>query len=258
MPVDNQLYDAPGDIWWDETQPLNALRTSINPGRMGYLRQVIARHGLYPQDLSALDVGCGGGIMAEEVATLGFRVIGVDPSERSLATARGHAAESGLAIQYVEASGERLPFPDAAFDLVYCCDVLEHVDDLERTIAEAARVLKAGGIYLYDTINRTPASRFVMIKLFQEWRATAFMPANLHDWNQFIKPAELLAHLERAGLRQIETVGLKPAANPLRLIRLLLKVKSGRITPAEMGRQSPMTFSTDQSVLYAGHAVKKV
>jgi 2-polyprenyl-6-hydroxyphenyl methylase / 3-demethylubiquinone-9 3-methyltransferase len=88
--------------------------------------------------------------------------------------------------------------------------------------------------------------------------ATAFMPANLHDWNQFIKPAELLAHLERAGLRQIETVGLKPTANPLRLIRLLLKVKSGRITPAEMGRQSPMTFSTDQSVLYAGHAVKKV
>lgn len=256
MPVDNQLYDAKEDIWWDESKPLNALRTAINPGRVGYLRNVIARLSLRPADSTALDVGCGGGIMAEEVAAMGFRVTGVDPSAESIATARAHAARSGLAIEYMRAPGERLPFADATFDLVYCCDVLEHVEHLQPVINEAARALKPGGVYLYDTINRTLPSKLVMIKLFQEWGATAFMPANLHDWNQFIKPAELLGCLDRAGLHNVEMVGLKPAASPIQLIRLLRQVKKGRITPAEMGRRSPMALSSDKTVLYIGYGLK--
>jgi 2-polyprenyl-6-hydroxyphenyl methylase/3-demethylubiquinone-9 3-methyltransferase len=258
MPVNNALYNAPGDIWWDEAQPLNALKTAINPGRIGYLRQVMAKHGWRGDGRTALDVGCGGGIMAEEVAALGFNVTGVDPSESSLATARRHAAAAGLSIIYSRAGGESLPYPDSSFDLVYCCDVLEHVGDVDRVVAEAARVLKPEGIYLYDTINRTFLSRFVMIKLFQEWKATAFMPADLHDWAQFIKPPELAGSLDRAGLRQVETIGLQPAANPLRLIGLLRQVKRGKITPAELGRRSPMRLSNDRSVLYAGHAVKSM
>lgn len=256
MPVDNAIYDAPGDIWWDETKPLNALRTAINPGRVGYLRDVVQRLGIEPRGLKVLDVGCGGGIMAEEVAGMGFDVTGVDPSAHSIATAREHASRSGLRIDYRQASGESLPFPDASFDLVYCCDVLEHVDDLGRVISEAARVLKPGAPYLYDTINRTPVSRLVMIKLFQEWRSTAFMPPALHDWNQFIKPPELLARLEKAGLRNVQMVGLKPAANPVRLFTLLRQVKKGAMTPAEMGRRGPMAISRDMSVLYAGYALK--
>lgn len=256
MPVDNKLYDAREDIWWDETKPLNALRTAINPGRVGYLRQVVATLGLRPADSTALDVGCGGGIMAEEVAAMGFRVTGVDPSAESIATARAHTARSALAIEYLEAPGEHLPFADETFELVYCCDVLEHVNDLQQVINEAARVLKPGGVYLYDTINRTFPSKLVMIKLFQEWGATAFMPPNLHDWEQFIKPAELLGGLDKAGLRNVEMVGLKPAANPVQLVRLLRKVKKGRMTPAEMGRRSPMAVSRDMTVLYIGHAVK--
>jgi 2-polyprenyl-6-hydroxyphenyl methylase/3-demethylubiquinone-9 3-methyltransferase len=256
MPVDNAIYNAPGDIWWDETKPLNALRTAINPGRVGYLRDVVRRLGIKPQGLKVLDVGCGGGLMAEEVAAMGFDVTGVDPSAQSLGTAREHAARSGMRIDYREGSGEKLPFPDASFDLVYCCDVLEHVDDLSSVVAEAARVLKLGAPYVYDTINRTPMSRLVMIKAFQEWRSTAFMPAALHDWNQFIKPSELLTHLEKAGLRNAEMVGLKPAANPVRLFMLLRQVKKGGITPAELGRRSPMAISKDMSVLYAGYALK--
>jgi 2-polyprenyl-6-hydroxyphenyl methylase/3-demethylubiquinone-9 3-methyltransferase len=256
MPVDNALYDARTDIWWDETQPLSALKTAINPGRMAYMQGVLEQHGWSARGRTALDVGCGGGIMAEEVAALGFKVTGVDPSENSLATARRHAAESGLDITYVIAGGESVPYPDASFDLVYCCDVLEHVDEVSRVISEAARVLKPDGIYLYDTINRTAVSRFVMIKLFQEWRATAFMPAQLHDWSSFIKPSELEESLELAGLRQVDSVGLKPSVNPVGLIRLLRELKRGRITPAEMGRLSPMVISGDRSVLYAGHAMK--
>jgi len=257
MPVDNAIYDAPGDIWWDETKPLNALRTAINPGRVGYLRDVVGRLAIRPNGLKALDVGCGGGIMAEEVAAMGFDVTGIDPSEQSIATARRHAALSALKIDYRQGAGEHLPFPDATFDLVYCCDVLEHVNDLERVISEAARVLKPGAPYVYDTINRTPVSRLVMIKLLQEWRSTAFMPPALHDWDQFIKPPEVLAHLERAGFRNVEMVGLKPAANPIQLFLLLRQVKNGAMTPAEMGRRSPMVVSKDKSVLYAGHAVRR-
>lgn len=256
MPVDNAVYDAPGDIWWDETKPLNALRTAINPGRVGYLRRVVKRLGIKPQGLKALDVGCGGGIMAEEVAAMGFAVIGVDPSRQSIATARNHAARSGLQIDYRESAGESLPFKDASFDLVYCCDVLEHVRDVGRVIAEAARVLKPGAPYVYDTINQTPVSWLVMIKLFQEWRSTAFMPPALHDWNQFIKPSELRRQLGEAGLENVEMLGLKPAANPVRLFILLRQVKQGRMTPAEMGRRSAMAISKDMSVLYVGHALK--
>ena len=256
MPVDNRIYDAPGDIWWDESQPLNSLRTAINPGRVGYLREVIDRTGIDPGSSEALEVGCGGGLMAEEVARIGFSVTGVDPSGPSIETARRHATESGLAIDYSVASGEALPFADGTFDLVYCCDVLEHVADLDAVIAEAARVLKPGGIYFYDTINRTFPAKLVMIKLFQEWPATRWMPPNLHDYQQFIKPHELKASLARNALEQQETVGLAPSAAPPKMLRLLRQLKKRQINPAELGRQTPFKTSSDRSILYAGYATK--
>jgi 2-polyprenyl-6-hydroxyphenyl methylase/3-demethylubiquinone-9 3-methyltransferase len=135
VPVDNQLYDRLADTWWDENAWLNLLRTSLNPARVGYLRDAVAEHGLDPAASRALDVGCGGGLMAEDVARLGFSVTGVDPSTGSLQTAREHARQSGLDIEYVEGTGERLPFDDARFVLVYCCDVLEHVDDVDAVLA---------------------------------------------------------------------------------------------------------------------------
>jgi 2-polyprenyl-6-hydroxyphenyl methylase / 3-demethylubiquinone-9 3-methyltransferase len=256
MPVDNELYNALGDIWWDETKPLNSLRTAINPGRLGYLRQITAKLQLNPDSLRALDVGCGGGLMAEEVAKLGFRVTGIDPSSPSIETARGHATEAGLDIDYLEGTGESLPFPDGSFDLVYCCDVLEHVADPGRCLSEAARVLKVGGVYFFDTINRTPISKLVMIKLFQEWKATRWMPPDLHDYRQFIKPGELLPMLASYGLRNQELIGLKPSANPIQLIRLLRKLRRAEITPAELGRRSTFVITRDKSVLYAGYALR--
>src|SRR4029077_14954625 len=137
----------------------------------------------------ALDVGCGGGLMAEGGTRLGFRGVGIDPSAGSIATAEAHARASGLEIEYHVGRGEELPFSDGSFDLVYCCDVLEHVAEPERLIAEASPVLRAGGVYLFDTINRTIPSRLVMIKLFQDWGPTRFMPPKLHDWRSFIKPS---------------------------------------------------------------------
>jgi 2-polyprenyl-6-hydroxyphenyl methylase/3-demethylubiquinone-9 3-methyltransferase len=211
---------------------------------------------LTPTALRVLDVGCGGGLLAEEFARLGCAVSGVDPSEESLRAARRHAADQGLAIRYQRGQGESLPVAADSFDVVYCCDVLEHVDDLRQVVAETARVLKPGGVYLYDTINRTARSWLIVIKLLQDWRWTALMPPRLHDWNMFIRPAELGRLLEQHGLKQGGLAGLKPRANPLRLIRALRLRKRGVLSYEQAFQQMDLGESTDTSVSYMGWARK--
>jgi len=256
MPVDNELYDRLAATWWDPQGFLHVL-CALNPARFGYMRRVLLdEFRLTPAGRRALDVGCGGGLLAEEFARLGFAVTGVDPSARSLDAARAHAAEAGLSIEYRQASGEALPFAESSFDVVYCCDVLEHVTDLARVIAESARVLKAGGVYLYDTINRTPQSRLILIKLFQEWGWTSFMPPRLHDWEMFIRPSELARLLEQQGLRPGRVRGLKPRANPITILRALRARKLGRLSYREAAERIDLGESPDTSVLYLGYAQK--
>jgi 2-polyprenyl-6-hydroxyphenyl methylase/3-demethylubiquinone-9 3-methyltransferase len=256
MPVDNQLYDTMADSWWDESGFLHVLR-GINPARFGYMRRVLLEEvGLDPRGKKTLDVGCGGGLLAEEFARLGCEVTGIDPSAKSLETARAHAKATGLAIDYRQASGESLPFPDEAFDIVYCCDVLEHVQDLGKVIAEISRVLKPGGIFLFDTINRTFKSKLVMIKLFQEWDWTSFMPPKLHDWRMFIKPDELISVMAANGLENRGLTGFAPSTNPVGTIRLLRARKRGEISYLEATRRIGLRESRDKAVLYAGYAYK--
>jgi 2-polyprenyl-6-hydroxyphenyl methylase / 3-demethylubiquinone-9 3-methyltransferase len=256
VPVDNEIYNRTGDIWWDEHQPLNAIRTAINPARLDYFTRVLRALGIDPAGKTMVDIGCGGGLFAEEFARLGAHVIGIDPSAASLATAHAHAAASGLSIDYREGSGERLPLGDASVDIACCVDVLEHVNDLDAVIGETARVLRAGGVYLYDTINRTRTSRLVMIKLLQEWRLTACMPPNLHAWEQFITPAELTAVLGRHALDGREVVGIAPGVNPLRLLRMLRRQRKGRMSYGELGHRARFIVTKDVRVSYAGYATK--
>ncbi len=256
MAVDNAIYTAPGDIWWDENQPLSSLRTAINPGRIGYLRRILEGTGFRTSDARALDVGCGGGLMAEEVARIGFAVTGVDPAAAAIDVAADHARRSGLDIVYQVAAGEELPFDDGHFDLVYCCDVLEHVVDLPSVIAESARVLRSGGLYFFDTINRTGASKLLMIKLFQEWSLTAWMPRDLHAWDRFIKPDELTHLLADSGLKLGGMTGLAPSAPPPQLLLDLVRLRLGVFTFGEFGRRSIFRETSDKTVLYAGYAVK--
>ena len=256
MPVDNLLYDRLAAGWWDERGFLHAL-AALNPARFGYMRRVLTEElRLTPTDLRVLDVGCGGGLLAEEFARLGCAVTGVDPSPESLASAREHAAAQGLAIEYQRSRGEALPFAADSFDVVYCCDVLEHVDDPRQVLSETARVLEPGGVYLYDTINRTPRSWLLVIKLLQEWRWTALMPPRLHDWNMFIRPAELERMLKQLGLEPAGLTGLKPRANPLRLLRALRRRKRGLLSFAEAVEQIDLGESSDVSVSYIGYARK--
>ena len=213
---------------------------------------------LVPAYCRVLDVGSGGGLLAEEFAKRGFAVTGIDPSAASLDAARAHAAQAGLDIDYRQAAGEALPFDDASFDVVYCCDVLEHVTDLNRVISESARVLRPGGVYLYDTINRTFRSRLIAIWLLQEWRWSSFMPPRLHDWRMFIRPGELAALLARHGLRSAGTRGLTPRAGLVTVLRTLRARKRGRLTYLDAMARMDLGESADTSVLYLGYAQKPV
>jgi len=256
MPVDNQLYDAMADSWWNESGFLHVLR-GLNPARFGYMRRVLVEElGIEPRGKKTLDVGCGGGLLAEEFARLGCEVTGIDPSEQSLEAARAHARTAGLDIEYRQGSGEHIPFPDGAFDIVYCCDVLEHVQNLGKVISEISRALKPGGTFLYDTINRTLKSKLVMIKLFQEWNWTSFMPPNLHDWRMFIKPDELVSVMAAHGLENRGLTGLAPSTSPLHTIRILRARKRGEISYFEAAKRIGIRESRDRAVLYAGYASK--
>lgn len=255
--IDNAFYDAPTDIWWNEEGFLNLLRTSFNPCRFGYFlrvhRTVLRRHA---DGSTALDVGCGGGLLAEEFATAGFAVTGIDPSPNSIATAKRHAERNRLRIAYEVGSAEALPYPDAHFDVVYCCDVLEHVRDLPKAMAEIGRVLKPGGAFYFDTINRTFLSKLIVIKLWQEWKRTALVQPGLHVHAMFIRPKELTDLCAANGMQVGQLRGMSPNVNPLKLIGLLRQRAKGRLSYAEFGSRVRMVESGDLNVGYMGYAVK--
>ena len=255
--INNEIYKEKGDKWWNPEDPLYLLHTSVNPGRVGYFRRIIFDElKLNPAKLTALEVGCGGGILCEEIARMGFTTSGIDPAEAALEIARGHAKQSGLNINYLLGTGEKLPFSDSSFDVVFCCDVLEHVPDLNKVLAEISRVLKPGGHFFYDTLNRTPVSKLVAIKIWQDWKAFAFMPKDLHVWSMFIKPPELHKAMANHSLSQKREVGLAPNVNPLKMIYYLRQRVRGKMRMSDIGRKLKLVESRDKSILYAGHAVK--
>lgn len=257
MSVDNEIYNQHADTWWSEDGLLHFLKTAIEPARFGYFERILTQVlQLSPQGKSLLDVGCGGGILAEDFARLGCRVTGVDPSAPSLDAARQHAEPEGLQITYRQSGGEALPFGEASFDIVCCCDVLEHVGDVDAVVAEISRVLRPGGVFFYDTINRTFRSKLIAIKVLQEWAWSSFMPPGLHDWKMFIKPEELAAILERKGLRPQQVVGMVPERHPLGLIKALRDRKKRKITLGQLGALMRSREGKDLSVSYMGYAIK--
>lgn len=258
MSVDNKIYNHMFETWWDEKGFLHNL-LAYNPVRFGYFRKVLFdKLKIEPNGKRALDIGCGGGILAEEFARVGCKVTGIDPSKPSLEAAREHAKKAGFDIEYKVGIGEDIPFDDETFDMVYCCDVLEHVSDLEKVIKETARVLKREGVYMYDTMNRTLLSKLIVIKLLQEWPWMSFMPPNLHDWDMFIKPKELLELLTRVGFDNQELVGIKPGVNPIKIISTLRQRKRGELSHFEALQRMKLRESRDKRVAYMGYALKKV
>jgi ubiquinone biosynthesis O-methyltransferase len=255
--IDNAIYDRISTTWWDEDGFMSLLRTSVNPPRFEFFRKVLVeRLRRDPGGLHVLDVGCGGGLLSERFAAMGCDVTGIDRSVPTLSAARRHAEASALPIRYLEGSAERLAFDSATFDVVCCCDVLEHVDSPDAVMREISRVLKPGGVFFFDTINRTLRSKLVAIKFAQDWRLTRLIPPDVHVWEKFIRPHELAHLLDRNGMPEFELAGLSPAMNPLTALGALIRNKLGRMSFAELGTRIRLKQSTDLSISYMGFALR--
>lgn len=200
---DLTIYDDVADRWWsDDIRWVRTLKNLV-PGRLAWFDRHVDWAGK-----DVLDLGCAGGFMAEALATKGARVTGIDPASEAVEAARARAASIGQNIRYDTGVGEALPYPEASFDIVVCVDVLEHVNDLAQVTREIARVLRPGGIFLYDTINRNPLARLATITVAED--ILRLLPQGTHDPALFIKPRELSAALKDAGLEPGPITGLGP------------------------------------------------
>lgn len=255
--INNEIYDLEGDKWWQADFSLNLIRAVINPFRVGYAKRIFSRTEMNLKKMHALEVGCGGGILTEEIARMGFMTTGIDPSQVSLSSARNHASEQNLKIKYVKGTGENLPFADNSFDVVFCCDVLEHVYDLPKVISEISRVLKSGGMFIYDTFNRTMLSKIGVIKILQEWKRWAIMPPNLHVWEMFIRPQEIKYLLRENRLQWQEHRGAKPDMPYLKALHYLRKRATGKLSYEEFGKKVKMVETWSTQVMYVGYAQKE-
>lgn len=234
------FYDQQAIQWWSETATIFPL-SKLNPLRFEYFDRFIPNW----QGLKVLDVGCGGGYTCEFLAQRGARVTGIDPSAACIEVAKSHAEEMGLTIDYHVGLGETLPFEDDSFDVVVCVDVLEHVQSVAATVTEISRVMQPGGLFCFDTINRTWQSRWLMIWLLED--VLRQIPRGIHDWHQFVPPKELHQQLVHAGFSQVtlqgfDLFGRTPLAQISHLIHFL---KTG-------GFQ--VQFDNNTEVMYIGTA----
>ena len=206
-PAELAKFGALAHRWWDPTSDFKPLH-DINPLRLDY----IARRSGGLEGKHALDVGCGGGILAEAMATAGAKVIGIDLSDKALSVARLHQLESGVEVDYRLITAETLAADQpGSFDIVTCMELLEHVPDPASTIAACATLVKPGGLVVFSTINRNPKA-YVFAVIGGEY-LLRLLPRGTHDYARFIKPSELAGFARRAGLEADDLIGM--TYNPL-------------------------------------------
>lgn len=199
-------FDALASRWWDPEGDFRPLH-EINPLRLDWVRQYV--------ELGArrvLDIGCGGGILTEAMATMGARVTGIDVADAPLAVARLHLIESGAEVDYRRATAEELAATQAGtFDVVTCLEMLEHVPSPSNVIRSCAELVKPGGDVFFSTINRTPKA-FVFAIVGAEY-VLRLLPTGTHEYRKFIRPSELDAWARDAGLELSASIGMH--YNPL-------------------------------------------
>jgi 2-polyprenyl-6-hydroxyphenyl methylase/3-demethylubiquinone-9 3-methyltransferase len=217
-PAEVDRFAALAAEWWDPRGPYAPLH-KLTPTRIAYVRdRLVRRHGRDARSLRSLDglaildVGCGGGLLAEPLARLGAAVTGIDPAEESIAVARAHAEEAGLAIDYRTATARALAEAGEQFDAVIASEVIEHVPDAEAFVATLARLARPGGLVLVSTLNRT--LRALALAVVGAEYVLRWVPRGTHDWSKFVTPNELQDHAEAAGLRPIDVRGM--VYDPLR------------------------------------------
>jgi 2-polyprenyl-6-hydroxyphenyl methylase/3-demethylubiquinone-9 3-methyltransferase len=205
-PAELAKFDALASRWWDphgEFKPLH----QINPLRLDWIRQYVQLAGA-----KAIDIGCGGGILAEAMACAGADVTGIDMAEGPLAVARLHQLESSVDVDYRQATAEELAGDEpGTYDIVTCLEMLEHVPDPAQVVRSCTELVKPGGDVLFSTINRNPKS-FVFAIVGAEY-VLRLLPKGTHEYGKFIRPSELEAWARKAGLELESSIGLH--YNPL-------------------------------------------
>ncbi|MGZ3215572.1 bifunctional 2-polyprenyl-6-hydroxyphenol methylase/3-demethylubiquinol 3-O-methyltransferase UbiG [Paracoccus sp. T5] len=216
-PAEIAKFEAMAAEWWDPKGKFRPLHL-MNPLRLDLIATQVAvefgrdRRDLRPfQGLRVLDIGCGGGLVAEPMARLGAEVVGADAAEGNIAVARVHADQQGLAVDYRATTAEALADAGEVFDVVLALEIVEHVADPAAFIATCQRLVRPGGLVILSTLNRTARS-FGAAILGAEW-IMRWLPRGTHDWNRFITPDELAAKAHAAGLVVVDRRGM--VFNPL-------------------------------------------
>lgn len=234
-----EKFDKVARYWWDKDGHMAGLHR-LNPTRFSYMKEVLLANGGL-KNKSVLDIGCGGGILSESFSKEGCIVTGIDLAPSSIRVAKEHAENAGLEITYrqialsnlrneIDASGQKEE-PGQKFDIIACSEVMEHVEDLEGLVRDSCALLKPGGIYLFSTINKTMAAKF--LALFMAEDVLKMVAKGTHSFEMFIKPSELRKLFRKSNVHIKELKGM--TFSPLKM---------------------DFTISNNTSVNYIGFAVK--
>ena len=205
-------FSAIADEWWNERGKFAPLHR-LNPARIGYLRDQILRHfqrngeSATPlQNLSLVDIGCGGGLIAEPMARLGAAVTGIDASATNISVASLHAKAGGLTIDYLATTAEDLAQAGQRFDVVLALEIIEHVSDISLFYDAITHLVKPGGVLILSTLNRT-AKSYAMAIVGAEY-VMRWLPRGTHQWSKFINPSEMAAAITQRGFVVQDVTGL--------------------------------------------------
>lgn len=221
-PREAAQFAALAGQWWDPEGPFRPLHR-LMPARMRFVAEAVERRFGRPvgvgqlEGLSAIDVGCGGGLVTEPLARLGATATGLDVTEENLAAARAHAAAAGLDVDYRLGAAETLAAAGERYDLVVSLEVVEHTPDPDAFLEAVATLVAPGGLLVVSTINRTLKS-LALAKVAAEY-VLRWLPPGTHDWRRFPKPSEVARPLRRAGLsiERVEGVVYQPLTDEWRL-----------------------------------------
>jgi 2-polyprenyl-6-hydroxyphenyl methylase / 3-demethylubiquinone-9 3-methyltransferase len=212
-----EKFSSMAEEWWDPNGKLKTLH-DINPLRLSYINNVFKKHSNSPskpifKDLKLLDVGCGGGILSEPLARLGGKVTSIDASQKNIEIAKAHSKKQGLKITYINTTVEDLSKKkNESFDIIFCLEIIEHVNIPEDFLEKCITMLKPGGIIFISTMNRTIKSYLLAIigaEYLLKW-----LPIGTHSWEKFLKPSEINSIIRKNSCRTFDVAGME--YNPLK------------------------------------------